>query len=325
MTVSIIIPAYNCAPYLAATLNSVSEQTERDLDIVVVDDGSTDATLAIARNAAAADRRIRVYTQPNMGTPSGARNHGIREANGEFITFLDGDDLYHPEKIARQLAAFARCPELDVVFADVIRFENDLDAATNERGLAKLGYLEKTAAFMVRHSDTLYLCERNFYNFMSTQITAVNTQTIMIRRELLNQESLPFREDWPVGEDIDLWFRLALRARLGYLDEPLAYYRQRPASLMSDDERALVGFIRAHSANLERGRDVLSDEEKYAIKRRLARQKFNLGYLYFRRQRMIEARAAYAMIRDYDRSQYSWLANLKTYVPIPLLRLWWRR
>ena len=98
MTVSIVIPAYNCAPYLAATLQSVMQQTERDLDIVVVDDGSTDATLAIARGIAATDPRIRVYNQTNTGTAAATRNHGLRMARGEFIAFLDSDDLYHPEK-----------------------------------------------------------------------------------------------------------------------------------------------------------------------------------------------------------------------------------
>jgi len=325
MTVSIVIPAYNCAPYLAATLQSVTQQTERDLDIVVVDDGSTDATLAIARGIAATDLRIHVYTQANKGTAAAARNHGLRMARGEFIAFLDSDDLYHPEKIAHELAAFARCPELDVVFSDVIFFDTDPHAATNVRRMASLNLLQKAAAYMTHHSDTLYLCKPSFYNFMSTQITTVSTQTVMFRRTLLDQEPTAFREDWPVGEDIDLWFRLARRATLGYLDEALAYYRQRPESLTHDDKRALIGFIRAHSANLERARDVLSDTEVSIVKQRLARQHFNLGYIYFTQMHMNEARRAYAMARSYDPSQYSWQAYFKTHVPIPLLRLWHRQ
>lgn len=324
MTVSIIIPAYNCADYIAATLRSVTQQTEPDLQIIVVDDGSTDATLAIARAAAAEDARVCVVTQANQGTAAAARNHGLRLAQGEFIAFLDSDDLYHPEKIARELAAFARCPELDVVFSDVIYFDDDPHAAANVRCMASQYLLQKAAPYLTHHSDTLYLCKTNFYNFMSTQITTMSTQTVMLRRALLAHEPTAFREDWPVGEDIDLWFRIARRATLGYLDEALAYYRQRAQSLMTDEERALLGFIRAHSTNLQRGSDVFSAAEARIINQRLARQYFNLGYHYFKQGRKREARKAYSTARDYDESAYSRSAYLKTYVPAPLVRAWQR-
>ena len=178
---------------------------------------------------------------------------------------------------------------------------------------------------MSHHSGTLYLCSANFYNFMSTQITTVSTQTVMLRRALLVQEPIPFREDWPVGEDIDLWFRLARRARLGYLDEALAYYRQRVQSVMHNEEHALLGFIRAHSTNLQRGSDVLSADEARVINQRLARQYFNLGYHYFKQGRKREARTAYTTARAYDEAAYSWPAYLKTYVPLPLVRAWHKR
>ncbi|MBI3776883.1 MAG: glycosyltransferase [Gammaproteobacteria bacterium] len=321
MTVSIIIPAYNCEAYIAATLRSVMQQTEPDLEIIVVDDGSSDTTLAIAQAAAAKDARLCVVTQTNQGTAAAARNRGLRLAQGEFVAFLDSDDLYHPEKIARELAAFARCPELDAVFSDVIYFDDDPHAATNVRCMSSQYLLQRAAAYLTQHSDTLYLCKANFYNFMSTQITAMSTQTVMLRRALLAQEHVAFREDWPVGEDIDLWFRLARRARLGYLDEALAYYRQRSQSLMTDEERALLGFIRAHSTNLQRGSDVFSAAEVHIINQRLARQYFNLGYYYFRQGRKREARTAYSTARDYDESAYSRSAYLKTYVPAPVTLL----
>lgn len=315
MSVSIIIPVYNCALYLTAALHSVTQQSEKDLDIVVVDDGSTDASLSIARHESQLDPRIRVYSQANMGTPSVARNRGIREARGEFITFLDGDDLYDPEKIARELEVFRLCPELDVVFADIISFEADIPDPHSMRTLGRLNFVDKASAYLEHHSETLYICKPSFYNFMATQITSMNTHTVMVRRRFLEQESPIFREDWPVGEDIDLWFRLARRGSVAFLDEALAYYRQRPSSLMSDNERALIGFIRAHSANLTRGKDVLSDEEKNIIKSRLAKQYFYLGYNYFSKGKMREARASYASARNYDRSIYSRYAWLKTFLP----------
>lgn len=320
MKVSVVIPSYNCAAYIRDTLLSVVNQTERDLEVIVVDDGSTDDTLRIVQAMAAEDSRISVITQPNSGTPSVGRNKGIRAAQGEFITFLDADDLYRPQKIERELDCFARCPEVDVVFGDLSWFYQDPVAEKYPGRHQELGLLKQAAAFLENIDGNLYRCTPDFYKFMSTQITSVNTQTIMIRRSLLLQEIMPFREDWRVGEDIDLWFRLARRARLGYVYESLAYYRQRPGSLMRDDEHALVGFIRAHGANLERGRDVFSAAEIDTIKSRLAQQHVHLGYLYFRQGRMAEARASYRRARELSPEHYSRTAMWKTWMPYPLVR-----
>lgn len=97
--ISVIIPAYNAAPYLGECLESVIAQTFCDIEIIVVDDGSTDATAEIARNFAAADSRIRLLSKPNGGL-SDARNFGIACARGEYITFVDSDDCLFPDSLA---------------------------------------------------------------------------------------------------------------------------------------------------------------------------------------------------------------------------------
>jgi glycosyltransferase involved in cell wall biosynthesis len=99
--VSIIVPCYNAAPWLAQTLESALAQTWPRCEIIVVDDGSRDESLAIARTFE--PRGVRVFAQPNAGA-SAARNRGLREARGDFIQFLDADDLLAPDKIAAQLA-----------------------------------------------------------------------------------------------------------------------------------------------------------------------------------------------------------------------------
>jgi glycosyltransferase involved in cell wall biosynthesis len=98
--VSIIIPCHNAAPWLAATIESALAQTWAPVEIMVIDDGSTDGSPAVAQGFAA--RGVRLHTQPNRGA-SAARNRGLREAQGEFIQFLDADDLLAPDKIRRQL------------------------------------------------------------------------------------------------------------------------------------------------------------------------------------------------------------------------------
>jgi glycosyltransferase involved in cell wall biosynthesis len=128
-SVSIIIPAYNAAQWLAETLESALAQTYAEKEIIVIDDGSRDGTADVARTFSG--RGVRVVTQPNRGAAA-ARNHGLRLATGDFIQYLDADDLLAPDKIAAQIRRLARNPRLlascrwgrfyhkvdDAVFAD---------------------------------------------------------------------------------------------------------------------------------------------------------------------------------------------------------------
>lgn len=314
MTITVVIPAFNCEAYLAETLRSVQAQSERDLEIIVVDDGSRDGTAACAAAAAAHDPRVRVLSQPNAG-PAAARNRALRAATGEYLAFVDGDDLCHPLRMERELAVLRRYPSVGAVFCDVIWFDRDPGAAGNPRYLGQHAFLEQAAPYLQAAEPEVYLCTEGFYGFMSTRITSVATQSVMIRREVLLAEPVWFREDWRVGEDIDLWFRLARRTRLAYIDVPLAYYRHRQGSLTSDPERALTGFIAAHTANMERGRDVLNTEEMRTIRRRLARQYFHLGYLYHGQGRAAESRDAYRRSLSLDPTARGLFAYLKSYVP----------
>lgn len=108
--VSLVIPAHNAAPWLRATLDSALAQTHPALEIIAVDDGSTDATPALLTGYVAAHPgRVRVLTQANSGAAA-ARNHGLRHAAGAYVKFLDADDLISPEAVAAQVAALASRP-----------------------------------------------------------------------------------------------------------------------------------------------------------------------------------------------------------------------
>lgn len=127
--ISILIPAHNAAPWLAATLDSALAQTHPRCEIIVVDDGSTDATLALARaHAARHPGRIHVATQPNAGAAA-ARNHALRLARGDFLQFLDADDLLSPRKIAAQFALLATRPAATLATCAWGRFTDDPAAA----------------------------------------------------------------------------------------------------------------------------------------------------------------------------------------------------
>ncbi len=110
VTVSIIIPAYNADAFLDRTLYSARNQTHKALEILVIDDGSVDGTRAVAERHALADQRIQVISTENQGVAA-ARNLGISRTTGEYIAFLDADDLWHPTKIEKQLAALHGKPE----------------------------------------------------------------------------------------------------------------------------------------------------------------------------------------------------------------------
>jgi len=116
--VSVVIPAHNSRRYIAPALDSILVQKHRPLEILVVDDGSTDSTAQMVRAYAP---EVRLIEQDQRGHPA-ARNAGIRAATGEFLAFLDHDDLWSPDKLERQIASFERNPALDLVFGHIQNF-----------------------------------------------------------------------------------------------------------------------------------------------------------------------------------------------------------
>ncbi|MCB0209224.1 MAG: glycosyltransferase family 2 protein [Anaerolineae bacterium] len=117
--VSVIIPVYNAEPYVAEAIESVLAQSYNHIEIIAVDDGSTDNSAAVVKRFPA----VHYYTQPNAGI-SATRNRGIKQAQGDFLAFLDADDVWVKEKLALQLAAFEENAHLDVVFGHVKQFRS---------------------------------------------------------------------------------------------------------------------------------------------------------------------------------------------------------
>lgn len=116
--ISCVVPVFNGERYLQEALESILQQTYRPLEIIVADDGSTDGT---ARVVASYGDQVRYLRQPNAGSPA-ARNLGLNAVQGEFVAFLDADDLWHVEKLARQITRFQTRPELDVCISHVQNF-----------------------------------------------------------------------------------------------------------------------------------------------------------------------------------------------------------
>ena len=201
--VSVIIPAYNAEKFVKEAVDSALAQTYPDCEVIVVNDGSTDGTENVLRPYIDA-RKIVYISQINKGL-AGARNAGIRAARGEYIALLDSDDLFLPEKIARQLRALQEHSEYGVCYCDLLHFS------------------DSRAPRQFYHHRYTYPSGDVFAPLLHKQF--INPLAVFARRDVFEKygyfdESLRRSEDW------DLWLRLAhAGVKFFYLDEVLAHYR----------------------------------------------------------------------------------------------------
>jgi glycosyltransferase involved in cell wall biosynthesis len=194
--VSVVIPAYNCAAFLPETLDSVFAQTYSDLEVILVDDGSTDNTQAVI---APYSHRIVCIRQQNKGLPA-ARNTGIRVAQGEFVALLDADDSWAADKIAKQLPSFSDA-EVGIVYSDFsVRYAD---------GRFQSSYLINRPLATEGHILENYIQSR--FLFPSTMI---------FRRGCL-EEFGNFDEEMLACEDIELFARICSRWKVSLVNEPL--------------------------------------------------------------------------------------------------------
>jgi glycosyltransferase involved in cell wall biosynthesis len=210
--VSVITTAYNVAPYLADAIESALAQSMSDLELLIVDDGSTDESLRIARRYAAGDPRVRIFATGHQGV-SGARDTGVRAARGEWVGFLDGDDVWERDFLARQLDFVQSQPESCV------------GSFCWSRGIARDGRPRRLA-----HAPApgRYHLARMLQGICPPG----NGSSLFIRRSALAQAG-PFHPTL-VGEDIEMWYRLLRAApdrHFVCLPEILTRYRERPGSL----------------------------------------------------------------------------------------------
>jgi len=228
MTVSIIIPCHNGQDFIADAIASAMAQTHRDIEIVVIDDASTDESGRIIRQLAAHDPRIKAFfLETNVGAAA-ARNSGISLANGEWVAFLDADDLYEADRI-EQLLKVAAATDAEIVMdrQHVRDFSTDIDSFLSFEFLA--------GSDPIVISPELYFLESSVFH----REPNIGYMKPMFRRRYLLENGLGFDEKYKVGEDISLQIECICRgARL--VGTPYAgyIYRRRPASLSREDAAA---------------------------------------------------------------------------------------
>jgi glycosyltransferase involved in cell wall biosynthesis len=234
--VSIIVPAYNSARFIAETLRTAQAQTGIRSEIILVDGASRDDTVAQAR-AACPD--LKVISEPDRGV-SDARNKGLRLAQADWVAFLDADDVWQPDKLARQLAVARSEPDMALVFCDAWQFRGD------ERLLDS--FLATRADFpgLPRHAVPGVDQGQVFDTDMAAAIMRTNfvvtTSTAIAHRERALAVG-GFDTTLKVCEDYDFWLRLTKDRRVGVVDAPLVGYRHHGNSLSDDQEAMIRGRI----------------------------------------------------------------------------------
>jgi glycosyltransferase involved in cell wall biosynthesis len=219
--VSIVVATYNYAHFLPHALDSILAQTISDWEVIIVDDGSTDGTAEVVRPYLE-DSRFRYHCTSHVGQPA-TKNLGVRAAQGRYIAFLDADDVWHSEKLARQLPLLEANWSVGVVYSRT----QSIDAVGRVIGV--------DTRQMHRGVVLQAMCLDNFVSFSST----------IVRREVFDAVGL-FDESIPLAIDYDLWLRAALHCEFDYVDALLVQYRRGHANLSCRGEERLqivVGIL----------------------------------------------------------------------------------
>jgi glycosyltransferase involved in cell wall biosynthesis len=247
---SVVIPSFNYAEYLPASIESVLAQTDRDFELLIVDDGSTDGSLAVARSYS--DPRVRVLVEPHRGIGP-THNVGMQAARGRYIAFLDADDIWARGKLAAQCELLDRCPDIGLVYTryGVIA----ADGRVTSRGYSWL--TPKPSGAILRQ-----LLEGNVIGTMSS---------ICFRRDLVEDQQLRFDDTETYSDDWHFYLRVAARTRVHYLPRTLAYHRQHARNTSGHVPTLMAQTLRTGRFGLDLARQQLgfAEPELRRIERRV--------------------------------------------------------
>lgn len=232
---SVVIPTYNRVGILYKALDSVLNQTISDFEIIIIDNGSTDGTDEWL-HASYKDQRIRYFYQKGTGSPAGPRNTGIRYAEGEWVCFLDSDDLWNFNKLEN--------------VKKTIEKNKDCDVVCHSETLFLMG---KGSKEVLRYGPY----ENNFYQKLLMGGNRLSTSATCIRKSFLDNYKLSFNTstDFAIVEDYDLWLRLAQKgAKFNFIDKPLGKYVVEEGSLSLDTSkvrRNTEAMLKTHVYHLQ--------------------------------------------------------------------------
>ena len=285
--VSVIIPVFNGERHIAASLASVLDQTYRDYEVIVVDDGSTDGTRALV---VATEGPIRCIHQPNQG-PAAARNTGLAAAKGELVCFLDADDVWFAEKLAIQVEFMDRDSSVGLVFSDEAEFDDGGVLCPSLVSTSR--FHSEIASRSVIDGAFRKLLEENF----------IPTSTVMVRRECFQSTGL-FDIGLKGPEDRDMWSRLAVQFPIAFIPRVLGRKRAVTSSVSRDVEMTLRSRIRLWT----KARRLFPDlAPRRTVNALLAPTYVQLGFVLLHKGQLREARQNALKSFTVSRDPYSWL------------------
>ncbi len=216
--VSVIIPTFNRCDFLGDAVQSVLNQTFKDFELIVVDDGSTDSTKQMLAPYLS-DSRVKYVYQAHTGSGGAARNKGIETALGRYLAFLDSDDLWSSEKLDRQVNALEANPDFSVVYCACCIQQVDAERRVTSEYVVRRPPPQHPSLY----EDLLYNC-----------VIVGGASSVLIRAGCIPEVGV-FDETLP-GSDWDLWRRLALSHQFLYLDEPLVQVRRHTTNMSKSFE-----------------------------------------------------------------------------------------
>jgi len=274
--VSVVVTTYNQRAYVAAAIESALGQTFADREVIVVDDGSTDGTDAIV---ASFGTRVRLIRQENQGV-AGSRNTGVLNTRGELVAFLDGDDLWEPDKLAIQVEAADRHPQAGLVAVDGVLFDDDGSI---------LG--PTLLADPIREAlgpDVTLVPHRQCYGQLLYQNLISTMSQVMVRRKVLDQVG-PSDRRFRLSSDGDLYLRIAARHDFAFVPRRLARWRYHARSASGPIHRRNLAWATDDLSTLRKqlreGPADRADDVRRALRYRVGQT----------------ARAAYLYGREHDR------------------------
>lgn len=226
--VSIIVPVYNLEHFLAATLDSILAQTYPNFEVLVIDDDSTDNTVELVKGYQNKDSRVKLLTNERKKGVSGARNTGIFAANGEWISFLDGDDIWTIDAIEARMNCANLYPQSTFITADMANFYDDIKKAEPSWATKNKDWNDSFGEYLTTGKPVVI--NKPLKLFLRS--VPIWTGVAMIKRDLLHLLG-GFDESLPSCEDTQLWLKVSAHTEvLVCAPQIVAYYRQRDGSLV---------------------------------------------------------------------------------------------
>lgn len=289
--VSVIIPAYNAAAFISEAVTSVLTQDFSDFELIVINDGSSDATGDILDRFS--DPRLRVIHQKNCGLAV-TRNLGIASARADIISFLDADDRWRPGKLSSDMAILDAAPEVGIVFTNFVRFEEEgrflADQFTFYPELQEMPSIRMVPDSVFRIPGTAFDSMVGMGEFPAFH------SGLTYRREAIGERRfLPvIRDENRVIiclEDVDFFLSVCLRTSIAFQSEPLVEMRRHADNSTADYHS--VTFAKLNSLQRLADTDPMSAERRRKLEERIAREWVSVGYWHLRNRRKRKALSAF--------------------------------